>query len=151
MIDPKQLRSLVKRTLKRIPHGYSESSEVAVLMLSAHESRLGKYLKQTQGPALGMGQIEPITHDDTWKHGDTCAANAKILRIDRDVERLEYDLVYQIFMIRQRLFMKPEALPPSNDPWAIAEYLKKHWNTTRGKAEADDYYKAYNYYYGELL
>ena len=148
-INPKQLKSLVKRTLKRIPNGHNKRSEVITLMIAAHESHLGYFLKQEEGPALGLAQIEPITHDDTWTHGDSCAANAKLLRIERDVDRLEYDLVYQIFITRQRLFMKPDPLPESL--WDLARYCKKHWNTTHGKATVENYYYAYTKFYGEKL
>lgn len=151
MINPKQFKEFVCRTLKEIPGGHSDSSLVTALMCAAHESHLGEYMKQKKGPALSPWQIEPATHDDTWEHGDTICFNAQLLGIECGVEKLEYDLRYSVFMFRQRLFMKPEALPPADDLMAIAEYLKKHWNTAKGKATTEDYYKAYNYYYGRSL
>jgi hypothetical protein len=148
--NPKQFKKFVSQTLQHIPKGYSESSLVAALMCAAHESKLGEYLYQENGPALGVFQIEPTTHDTIWEHGDTCCENAQLMGIEWSESALVYDLRYQVFMFRQRLFMKPEALPPADDLMAMAMYLKKHWNTVHGKAKAHDYYLDYLEFYGDL-
>jgi hypothetical protein len=144
MINPNQLRDLITRVLKEIPHGYSDDAVELLMMIAAHESKLGTYLKQVDGPALGIFQMEPATHDDVFDNGDSCIHNASLLGYDLECsEMLEYDLRYQILMARQRLFMKSESLPCSRDVWAMADYCKKHWNTVHGKAKASDYYTAY--------
>jgi hypothetical protein len=143
MINPKQLRDLITRILKEIPHGYSEDAVELLMMIAAHESNLGTYLSQANGPALGIFQIEPITHDDTWENGDSICDNAQLLGIECAVEKLEYDLRYQIFMARQKLFMVSEAIPSNCMAMKMAEYCKKYWNTEHGKATAYDYHKAY--------
>ncbi len=135
--------------LKKIPLGYTASSVLASEMIIAHESKRGEYIRQLrQGPALGMIQMEPATHDDVWKHGDTVWCNAvDVGIITRDqfnnqehppAERLIYDLQYNIFMVRQRLFMKPEALP--HTPEQMSAYLKEHWNSVAGAASNMSYY-----------
>ena len=139
---------VVEPTLNEIPRGYSEEAVVAIMQIMAHESRRGHYLKQVNGPALGLIQMEPATHDDTWANGDSIWENATLLgivsqreyerKIHPPAERLVYDLRYNVFMARQRLFMKPEALP--TDPIKISVYLKRHWNTVHGKALGLDYY-----------
>ena len=147
MINPTQLRDLITRTLKQIPSGYSNDAVELLMMIAAHESRLGTYIKQVNGPALGIFQMEPATHDDVWANGDSCISNASLLGYDLECsETLEYDLQYQILMARQRLFMKPEALPDSKDKHAMGHYCKKHWNTVHGRAEASDYMHDYGYY-----
>jgi len=144
MIDPGQLRDLITRTLKEIPNGYSEDAVELMMMIAAHESSLGTSLVQNGGgPALGLFQIEPATHDDTWENGDSICANAQILGIECAVEKLEYDLRYQIFMARQKLFMISEAIPSNRMVMKMAEYCKKYWNTQHGKATAYDYHEAY--------
>ena len=67
-MDKKQLTELIIiPTLKEIPKGYSEEAVMAIQMIIAHESCGGKYIAQTKGPALGVIQMEPFTHDQVWK------------------------------------------------------------------------------------
>ena len=146
MINPKQLRDLITRTLKEIPHGYSEDAVELLMMIAAHESKLGTYLRQVNGPALGIFQMEPETHDDVWENGDSCEANAYLLSYNIECELLECDIRYQIFMARQKLFMISEPLPSSDHLNSMADYCKKHWNTELGKASACDYLHDYRYY-----
>tara|TARA_R110000744_G_scaffold341635_1_gene446825 strand:- start:33 stop:497 length:465 start_codon:yes stop_codon:yes gene_type:complete len=147
-MNKQQLTDLVIiPTLKEIPSGYSPEAVMAIQMIIAHESVGGKYLAQTNGPALGIIQMEPVTHTETWRWGDSIIRNAKLLGIIPDddggftffseASRLVYDLRYNVFMARQKLFMADGALPGS--PEGMAAYLKKHWNGD-GKATADKYY-----------
>mgnify|MGYP003631793168 CR=1 FL=1 len=134
-------------TIKEIPHGYSEEAVLAAQMIIAHESSGGEYIKQLGGPALGVTQMEPDTHDDVWKHGDSIWDNAVTLgiinenkyssRAHPNAKRLIYDMRYCIFMLRQKLFMAPSALP--SDPSEMAAYLKLNWNGG-GKATATKYH-----------
>jgi len=138
--------------LEKIPKGLTPESTLAVMMIIAHESRRGEYLVQIQGPALGLEQMEPLTHNDTWKHGDSIWRNALICGIitqeqfDKKIHplatRLIYDLAYGVFMCRQRLFMKKGALPKSIDEMSV--YLNKHWNSAFGAANDDSYSYDYN-------
>ena len=93
-LDPGQFKNFVSSVLLEIPNGFSDSALIAALMCAAHESHLGKYLKQRNGPALGPYQVEPATHDDTWRHGQSCCKNAQLLGIEHDTDRLAYDLRY---------------------------------------------------------
>jgi len=142
MINPAQLRDLITRVLKEIPHGYSEDAVELLMMIAAHESRLGTYIKQVGGPALGIFQIEPATHGDVFDNGDSCIHNASLLGYDLECsEMLEYDLRYQILMARQKLFMISEPIP--SGLIARARYCKYYWNTAHGKARETDYLDAY--------
>ena len=108
-MNKQQLTDLVIiPTLKEIPSGYSPEAVMAIQMIIAHES---------------VGGIIP---DDDG--GFTFFSEAS---------RLVYDLRYNVFMARQKLFMADGALPGS--PEGMAAYLKKHWNGD-GKATADKYY-----------
>lgn len=138
-----QIDNLVCDTLKQIPKGYSENARLAILMIMAHESGLGHYIRQLKGPALGLIQMEQETHHSLWKYGETCKENAQALGYeDESFERLEYDIRYNILMARQRLFMKPEPIPENG--MDISTYLKKHWNSTHGKAGDHSYYRDLN-------
>lgn len=94
--------------------------------------------------------MEVVTHDDTWINGDSCEFNASLLGYDWECEhtsdKLEWDIRYQIFMARQRLFMFKEAIPSKCMVKDMAEYCKKYWNTEHGKAKVSDYEKAYKYH-----
>lgn len=136
-MNKEQLTDLVIiPTLDEIPKGYSGEAVMAIQMIIAHESNGGEYIAQTKGPALGLTQIEPATHDDVWKHGDSIWKNAvklgiiskteRLLKKHPDAFRLVYDLRYAIFMTRQKLFMAKGALPANASDMAV--YLKKHWN-----------------------
>ena len=133
-------------TLREIPKGYSPEAVLAIQMIIAHESSGGEFIAQNGGPALGIIQMEPFTHNDVWKHGDSIQKNAELLRIVTrgtgvknvpSPKRLIYDLRYNVFMARQKLFMAPGALP--KEPGEMAHYLKKHWNGN-GKATATKYH-----------
>lgn len=131
-------------TLKEIPHGLSCEAVMAAQMVIAHESFCGQCIAQTKGPALGIIQMEPETHEDVWKHGDSIWKNARKLKLvgvfsksHPPAKRLIYDLRYNIFMLRQKLFMAPGALPNNAEDMSI--YLKEHWNGD-GKATPEKYY-----------
>ena len=150
-MNKQQLLDLVViPTLAEIPNG--PTGETAIMMIIAHESRRGEFLKQwPTGPAWGLIQMEVATHDDTWEHGDSIWDNAVRLGIitesDRrngvhpDHSRLAWDLRYNVFMARQRLFMKPGALP--TDLARLSRYLKKHWNSVGGAASETSYMDDY--------
>lgn len=142
---------IVRPMLKQMRRGYSEMSELAIMMIIAHESKRGKYIKQITGPALGLIQMEPETHDCTWDNGDSIWDNALLCEIitvsehnhkkHPPADRLIYDLRYNVFMARQRLFMKPEQFPNSIGEMSV--YLKKHWNSVVGSATNDSYANDY--------
>ena len=146
-MNKQQLTDLVIiPTLKEIPNGYSPAAVKAIQMIIAHESTGGKYLAQTSGPALGVIQMEPFTHEQTWKYGDSIRRNAKLLKINGlfgkpKAERLIYDLRYNVFMARQKLFMASGMLP--TDTYELAKYLKKNWNGD-GKATPEKYQTDYD-------
>ena len=149
-MNKKQLTDLVIiPTLHEIPKGYSPEAVMAIQMIIAHESNGGEYIAQTKGPALGIIQMEPFTHSQVWKFGDSIQKNAELLRIVTpglgvkkvpSPNRLIYDLRYCVFMARQKLFMAPGALPGNAEE--MARYLKKHWNGD-GKATATKYHYDY--------
>jgi|VirMetMinimDraft_7_1064189.scaffolds.fasta_scaffold00306_43 hypothetical protein len=151
-MNKQQLTDLVIiPTLDEIPNGYSGEAVMAIQMIIAHESEGGEYIRQKDCcgdvGAFGATQIEKLTHNQTWKFGDSIwknALNLKIisktdffLRKHPPVERLIYDLRYAVFMTRQKLFMAQGALPLNAKDMSV--YLKKHWNGD-GKATPEKYH-----------
>jgi hypothetical protein len=165
--DPKQFRELVVRpTLQyldpEIP--YSKEAEDLLCMTAAHESKLGTYLKQINGPAMGCYQMEPATHQDI--HDNYLRHQPKIDQKVFDMVdgtsgtplsvSVVYNLMYATAMARVHYYRVPEAIPKERDCavssdylWALADYAKRHYNTYLGKAKSEDYYKSYLNYYGE--
>lgn len=139
-------------TLKEIPKGIGAKAVQAITMIIAHESKGGNYLKQIGGgPALGIIQMEPTTHNSIWDNGDSIWDNALLLGIvsaeDHDqflmppAERLIYDLRYNVFMARQYLFMDENPLPST--PYQMSAYLKDYWNSAGGAADSNSYLRDY--------
>ena len=160
-INPKQLRELVIiPTLQYLNPVIPYSIEAVDLlcMTAAHESLNGTYLKQIKGPALGIYQMEPATHDDIW---DNFLSHRKILSqlvSGFDLDELVTDLKYATAMARVHYYRVPEALPKRKDTgpdsdyiYHLAKYAKRHYNTELGKATEDDYFDAFIKLYGGMV
>ena len=120
---------------------YKPEALTAILMIIAHESNKGEYLFQVGGgPALGVIQMEPETHDSVWKAGESVKENADKLGLKQDVTQLYKSLEYAIFMARQRLLMDTNPFPTGLKE--LSKYLKEYWNAG-GAAEELDYYHAF--------
>lgn len=157
-MNREQLQKLVvEKTLREIPKGYSDKAVLAIMMIIAHESKRGEYIAQMgNGPAKGITQIEGWVHDDIWANSDSIWDNALSLKIiDYDgygelehpeSDRLHYDLRYNVFMARQRLFMDVNPLP--NDPVEMSKYLKHFWNSEQGSAHELSYFDDYEVWNG---
>jgi len=115
---------------------HSDHCVELLAMIAAHESLGGKYRKQIGGIALGIFQIEPVTHNSIWDNSDSIRARAQRFGIKEDVSRLETDDRYSIFVARHYLAMDKNPLPKT--PEAMAAYCKSYWNRT-GKATAEKY------------
>lgn len=75
MIDPNDLKEFVivpsLRAMDDLWRGaFSEAAVNLLVGTAAHESTVAgiTHLKQIRGPALGIYQIEPATHQDNWEN-----------------------------------------------------------------------------------
>lgn len=161
MINKNQFRDLVvKPALEfldpEIP--YSEHAVELLMMTAAHESKLGTYLKQVGGPALGVFQMEPATENDIWenfleyKHDLSNRVEALTCDLmETPSSELITNLMYATAMARVHYFRDSEPLPSGSlsDKKTIlelAEYAKRVYNTEAGKATAQKYYDDYMRY-----
>lgn len=157
MINPKQLRDLViVPTLVEL--GLMSDSAVELLLgTAAQESHLGSYIKQVgAGPALGIYQMEPGTHDDIWKNflKYKPELRQKVLNLlpawlqDKDPSEFSGQLVgnlyYATAMTRVFYYRKIEPLPPVGDTYKQAQYWKLHYNTYLGKGTEAEYMHNYS-------
>ena len=129
----------------------SPDAEELLVFTCATESLGCTYIKQVEGPALGIYQMEPLTHNDLWTNYinykstlvSLLISNFDISRIPNEY-RLVYDLRYATAMARIFYHRTNEPLPPHNDVDLIWEYYKKYYNTGKGAAEKDEAIKRYH-------
>jgi hypothetical protein len=105
------------------------------------ESNL-KYIKQLgHGPALGVFQMEPATHDDVYDN--YLCYNPKLeLRVcalsiggyaDEMIGNMPYAAA--MCMMQYNRFRKISPLPEYGDYLAMANYHKKYYNTVKGHTD----------------
>ena len=101
----------------------------------------GKYLQQIGGPALGLFQMEPATHDDIWDNylkyrTDIRQRLSHVLAPSPlKVYQLRTNLLYAAMMCRIHYWRVPEPLPDVDDIEGMANYHKIHYNSIYGKAD----------------
>lgn len=144
-----QLRALIQRVLT--PPGYW-SADAAELLLAtcAQESLLGQYRHQVGGPALGIFQMEPATHDDCWTNFIVYRPELRDWLHSLSFTHTAQDLVdndpYAIAMARVRYERAPGALPSATDLHAMFEYYKQNYNGPGAATEAE-----FRRHYAELI
>jgi hypothetical protein len=144
MIDPKHLVRYVIRPVLQDLELWSEAAEQLVLGTACVESECGHYLHQLAGPALGIYQMEPATHDDIWGNyldfqPDISKKVEKwIINIgDNLSDEMIGNLYYATAMCRIHYLRVPEEIP--EDLSAQAEYWLKYYNTELGKGTTYGY------------
>jgi hypothetical protein len=139
-INAEQLRLHVLRPTLQHLDLWSQAAENLVLGTILTESR-GEYLKQVGGgPALGVIQMEPATHDDIWinwlRYKRTLAMKVRELetaaRITLGAQELTGNLYYAAAMCRIFYRRLPDALPEAGDPVGMAQLWKHRYNTELG-------------------
>lgn len=137
-------RYVIRPELKRMGL-HSNSWEVFITMIIAHESMQGEYIKQVKGPALGLSQMEPFTHKaivDYLKDRRPEMVHYMNKHFGGfDSDKMIYDLRYMVAMTRLFFVRFPERLPDESLE-SMAEYAKFRWNTELGRAEPRDYLEA---------
>jgi hypothetical protein len=139
-INAAQLREhVIRPTLKHLDL-WSQAAENLVLGTILTESR-GEYLKQVgTGPALGLIQMEPATHDDIWnnhlKYQPVLSAKLRELEtpaaLTKGALELIGNLYYAAAMCRVFYRRLPDPLPAADDPEGMARLWKKRYNTPLG-------------------
>ena len=126
-----------------------------LLGTAAQESQMGNYLVQSgSGPALGIYQMEPATHQDIWNNylqyrsklvekinGLLCSGFPK-------KEQLAANLFYATAMTRIHYLRVSEPLPELS-VIQLAHYWKKYYNTNKGKGKASDFERCFKRLIGE--
>ena len=159
-IKAEHLREVIEMVLTELadkagrPSLKSDSAVELLMLTAAQESHAGKYLKQINGPALGIFQIEPATAEDLFDnflryHDDLLDAQitfAQIINKYNWRSNMMGNLPYQIVLARLQYFRFAEALPSKNDIAGMAQYYKTYWNTHEGKATVEEAIENYRRY-----
>ncbi len=128
--------------------GYS--APYLVLGTFAVESLMGSYVQQVNGPALGIGQMEPFTFDDLVdrrrKYIDKCGYNPNTITADD----LIADNNLATLMTRLKYLDATERLPEPN-PWQLGAYWKKYYNTELGKGTEEHFRDCYRKFVSPFL
>ena len=146
MINRSQLKTLVRRTLKKYKL-YSEDAEHLILCTIAQESKFGYYLRQAvrnfayKRHAIGICQMEKATFEDLKrKYGIRFGLN------NISFKELEYNLEYSILFCRLKYLSVPLSLPNRFDFNAVWQYYKRHYNTYKGSATKAEFLLNYKKY-----
>lgn len=142
-MDSQQLLDhIIITTLKYMGRHYdSTNARMLILATSAVESNCGHLIKQINGPALGIWQMEPNTHNDIWVNSDALkkprfSSHIKELMIKKSplsvLKNLLISPMYACSIARLKYSMDKEPLPPHDDKLKIYEYYKRIFNTPAG-------------------
>ena len=151
---------IVKPTLEYMGGNYNTvEARFLLLCTAAIESECGHYIKQIGGPALGIWQMEPATHDDICHNCD--AMNN--VNFENSIERFTDDIIwcsdcnnynslmvspmYACAMARLKYSMDSKALPAYNggtdlDIDMFYRYYKRVYNTGLGASTFDKWLSA---------
>lgn len=150
MIDQKQLRKYVVRPVLKSMGYHSDEAEDLLMLTCAQESAMGRYLHQIEGPALGIYQMEPATHDDIWDnylwYKNDLAGSAHSWSSTASIAKeMVGNLNYATVMARCHYLRVPEAIPTSGVK-GLAEYWKEHYNTYLGAGTVEEAIENYEKY-----
>lgn len=152
MIDVPQFVKMVITPALRATKLWSPEAEELLLGTALQESRL-TYLKQLgSGPAMGVFQMEPATHDDIWKnylkYKSDLAKNVAKLSHSVNHQSLATDLLYAAAMCRVHYLRVPARLPAQGDFEGQAAYWKEYYNTYLGAGTEEEYLESWHSYSG---
>lgn len=114
---------------------YSDTAYHLVMGTIAQESLLGTWLAQESGPALGVGQIEPVSLADLVSQlsAQEKAALSTIASPGTPEQNVVGNLPYAVAVVRLFYWHKP-GFPVANTVEAIFNYYKQVYNTSAGAA-----------------
>lgn len=147
MIDIYDLRDhIVKPTLSRLGM-YSKWAERLVIGTAMAESVVNNDMKlvQINGPAVGIYQMEPFTHNDIYKNYVyyNPKIDAELTNLtdgtNRTSDRMIWDLRYATAMCRVHYWRQSFDIPNENDIEALAKIWKLHYNSNLGKGTIEGF------------
>lgn len=162
-LDVRQLlESVIRPTLAGLPPGCAgEAAEHLLLGTAALESEFRALKQYRGGPALGLWQCEPKTHEDIWRN--FLAFRPELAQRVRallsawnlgdipDPRDLVGNLNYACAIVRVHYLRAPEPLPRARDVAAMAVYHKRFYNSRLGKTAPGDFERAWARFVSPIL
>jgi hypothetical protein len=145
LLDPKNLRDyVIFPVCRRL--ALDTPAAVELLLGTAYKESKLKFLHQLgAGPALGLWQMEPATHNDIWenflKYKPTLAQLVRgfFANNPEDATQLMGNLYYACAMVRVHYYRVKEPLPQAGDVAGMARYWKLYYNTPAGAGTEKEY------------
>ena len=150
MIDPTHLLEHIIRPVLKDLDLWSPQAERLVLGTACKESECGRWLVQLGGgPALGIYQMEPATHNDIWENflvfpGKTDLRNVVkkyMPQLWTEQQLLIGNLYYATALCRIHYLRVPEPIP--DDLPRQAAYWKRFYNSEKGAGTVQEYIEAW--------
>ncbi|MBS1050451.1 hypothetical protein [Gluconobacter japonicus] len=149
-LDPGQVKQfIVVPTLTAMGSQFASLSAINLCLgIAMAESRL-RYKRQITnsgfGPARGLSQMEPATHDDCWTNWLNFPAQAQVAKVIRglignltpNADLMIANDSYAFALERIKIYRDKEPLPAWNDAAGMSRYHKRVYNTSSGAADAD--------------
>jgi len=125
----------------------SDGAERLLLGTAMTESRLWHLVQMNGGPALGVYQVEPATHDDIRRyllHRRRLGSlvDSLLAPWPTPETQLITNLAYATAIARVIYWRKPEPLPTVDDIPGLAAYWKLHFNTPAGHGQTAHFIQA---------
>lgn len=142
-MDTFQLEEAIYDTMDSCELNISEDCVNLLIETACAESCCGKFIKQINGPACGIFQIEPNTAKDVLDNFIKYRPNYKKIYDDLFIKSLSleqnlmYNLAFQIFICRLIYLRIKEPIPCSKI--SRASYWKQYYNTNLGKGTVNGY------------
>jgi hypothetical protein len=142
--SPDQVRAIIRPAIESIGM-WSPSAEDLLLGTAIQESRL-TYIRQLGGgPARGLWQMEPFTHDDIWTHflAFRSALATKVRALGHSADELETNHPYAAAMARLKYYRSPLHMPAHGDINGYAHLWKVVYNTAGGAGTEAEFLENY--------
>lgn len=126
-------------------NSYSLNAEQLVMATGMAESNMEFIHQKGGGPARGLFQLEPVSHDDIWsrflsKKPMLLNDLRALIMKDMDLhDQLHGNLFYAAAMCRIFYLRFRQPLPDAGDWQGMAEYWKKYYNTHLGAGTVDGF------------
>ncbi len=153
-MDPSQFRVEVVRPVLVHLGRHSAAAENLLVGTALHESGGLRWLRQLGGgPAFGLYQIEPSTHDDIWRNylRFRPRLNDRVARLAANEptrpEQLITNLAYATAIARVHYLRVPASLPDADDLGGLARYWKRHFNTPKGAGTTAAFIDTYRHFH----
>jgi len=111
-----------------------------LLSVVAHESLMGTYRKQINGPAIGIYQMEPRTLVDVQRNVLSLPKYERLRKYIQSMPgTIEKNDQKSTLFARAQMLRFPEPFPDVGDRMAQAELWKTRWNTKKGRGTIEKF------------